>query len=180
MIRDRGIQRRQFRAGCRGSSTPRAFILRCFAARCRHHRQATGEFFAALPARWPLRYHGHAGFLRTLPFRRSSPDVPSMFQPRIFASPGPAGSVKVPPRTVTASVASPSGPSFYFLELARLAPAEQRARRPPRHRCPGDRIHSGTRADILGAQQPGGFHGTAVAGWHKPSSAVHRNHRSTS
>jgi hypothetical protein len=87
------------------------------------------DFFAALPGALAVTDVAAMPPLPgTLPAQAgASPDAPSM-----FLAPGSAlptdllQALRVPPQEpVTASVASPSGPSFYFLELARSAPAEQ-------------------------------------------------------
>jgi cysteine desulfurase/selenocysteine lyase len=87
------------------------------------------DFFAALPG--ALGVTGVTAAAEppaALPLQAgSSPDVPNL-----FSTPGSAlpmdllEALRIPPQDpATATVASPSGPSFYFLELARLAPAEQ-------------------------------------------------------
>lgn len=102
-----------------GASLPDAAII----------ARLAGEFFAALPGALAITdITGMPDFSGTLPVQAgSSPDVPSMFSaPGYSLPPDLLEALRVPPQEpVTASVASPSGPSFYFLELARLAPAEQ-------------------------------------------------------
>src|SRR5690348_7112013 len=87
------------------------------------------DFFAALP-----------GALSVTDVR-GLPELPGMLPlhagvshdlPNVSSAPGSAlptelmESLRIPPQEpVTASVASPSGPSLYFLELAQAAPAEQ-------------------------------------------------------
>ena len=87
------------------------------------------EFFAALPGAL-----GITGVSRAaeppanLPVEGgSSPDVPTL-----FSTPGSAlprellEALRLPPQEpVTTTLATPSGPSFYFLEMARSAPAEE-------------------------------------------------------
>jgi len=102
-----------------GTSPPDAAIIARLAS----------EFFAALPG--ALAVTGISGMPELssiLPVQAgSSPDVPSLFSAPGSALPNDLlETLRVPPQEpVTASVASPSGPSFYFLELARSAPAEQ-------------------------------------------------------
>ena len=87
------------------------------------------DFFAALPGALAVTdVSGMPQFPAAVPVQAgSSPDVPSMFSAPGSALPADLlQALRVPPQEpATASVASPSGPSFYFLELARSAPAEQ-------------------------------------------------------
>ena len=84
------------------------------------------EFFAALPG--ALEITGAPGLPATPPeAASSSPDVAGL-----FSAPGSSlpldllEALRVPPQEpATAALGAPSGPSFYFLELARSAPAEQ-------------------------------------------------------
>ena len=86
------------------------------------------DFFAALPGALAVTdVSGMPQFPAAIPVQAgSSPDVPSMFSAPGSALPADLlQALRVPPQEpVTASVASPTGPSFYFLELARSAPAE--------------------------------------------------------
>jgi len=87
------------------------------------------EFFAALPGALGIAgVSGAAEPPANLPVEAgSSPDVPTL-----FSTPGSAlprdllEALGLPPQEpATTTLAAPSGPSFYFLELARSAPAEQ-------------------------------------------------------
>ena len=87
------------------------------------------DFFAAIPGALGVTpVSGMAEPPATLPVQASSsPDVPNL-----FSAPGSAlpmdllEALRTPPQDpATATIASPSAPSFYFLELARSAPAEQ-------------------------------------------------------
>ncbi len=107
------------------------------------------DFFAAIPGALGVTpVSGNAEPPVTLPEQASSsPDVPSQ-----FSAPGSAlpmdllKALRTPPQDpATATIASPSAPSFYFLELARSAPAEQAgassAAPSRRGRVFGDRRH---------------------------------------
>jgi len=90
--------------------------------------QLASEFFAALPG--ALGIIGVSGVPEPpamLPVQGGpSPDVPSPFSAPGSALPSDLlEALRLPPQEpVTTTLAAPSGPSFYFLESARTAPAE--------------------------------------------------------
>jgi len=89
--------------------------------------QLASDFFAALPGALGVTGVPGGAEPSALPLDAGlSPDAPNL-----FSAPGSAlpmdllEALRVPPQEPVSAVASPSGPSFYFLELARSAPAEQ-------------------------------------------------------
>ena len=87
------------------------------------------DFFAALPGALAVTdVTGMPQLPGNLPLQAgASPDLPNLFSAPGSALPADLlEALRVPPQDpMTASVASPTGPSFYFVELARTAPAEQ-------------------------------------------------------
>jgi hypothetical protein len=89
------------------------------------------EFFAAIPGALGVTpVSGMAEPPATLPVQAgSSPDVPNLFSALGSSLPlDQLEALRTPPQDpATATIASPSGPSFYFLELTRSATVENSA-----------------------------------------------------